>query len=86
MLIARITDVCSHNAVIISGATSRDVENIPCARLGDVVLCPIHGVNMIITLQNVPTTDGLLTAHQGGIAKCGAIILTGSSTDEIFAS
>lgn len=69
-------DLCTHGAKIITGSDSRLVNGQPVARMGDLVNCPIHGVNPIISVtDNMPFTDGRLTAHQTAQAKCGAIIL-----------
>lgn len=76
---ARLGDHLSHGATIISGSSTRTVDGIPVARLGDLVNCPIHGVNPIIAVLDTPLTDGVNTAHLNAAAACGAIIIDGST-------
>lgn len=71
-----VGDLCTHNAKIITGSSTRNVNGQPVARLGDSVLCPLHGRQPITIIQgSMPLTDGRLTACEGSVAKCGAVIL-----------
>lgn len=77
--IARVGDTCTHGATIITGEDIRTVEGKKVARVGDLVNCPIHGVNPIISSYSDPmTTTSKKTAHVRSVAKCGAVIITGS--------
>lgn len=77
--IARVGDTGSHGATIITGEDIRIVEGKKVARRGDLVNCPIHGVNKIIsTVTNPMVTTEKDTAHVQSICECGAIITTGS--------
>jgi uncharacterized Zn-binding protein involved in type VI secretion len=81
--IALITSQMTHGARIISGSPDRYVDGVPVARLGDPVYCPKrgHGKNYIAYV-NLPsqTTDEKTPAHVGARARCGAMIITGSTT------
>lgn len=77
--ITRIGDNLSHGAVVITGETIRTVEGKKVARRGDLVSCPLHGVQPIVTtISNPVTTTGPNTAHLASVAACGAILITGS--------
>lgn len=77
--IARVGDTCTHGATIITGEGIRTVDGKKVARRGDLVNCPIHGVNEIVTVVTSPmNTTEKDTAHVRSIAKCGAEIITGS--------
>lgn len=77
--VARIGDTCDHGAVIITGAPSQTANNIPIARMGDLVMCPIHGVNPIVSVLATTSADSQQPfATIGAIASCGAMIVTAS--------
>lgn len=82
--ITRIGDSCSHGATVITGESIRTVDGKKVARKGDLVNCPIHGVNKIITTLSSPLdTTKQKTSYLGSVAECGAIILTGSDVTKI---
>lgn len=69
-------DKLTHGAIILTGSPTRKVNGQPVARLGDIVLCPLHGKNPIVQVTGgMPMTDGMMTAHQTAKSLCGAIIL-----------
>jgi uncharacterized Zn-binding protein involved in type VI secretion len=79
MKITRVGDNLSHGAVVITGEDMRTVEGKKVARRGDLVSCPLHGVQQIITTLSSPvTTNKPNTAHVTSVAACGAILITGS--------
>lgn len=77
---ARVSDVCDHGAVIITGASTIMVNGLPVARVGDLVSCPLdgHGINPIIAVEPFHTTEGKDTAHISARTACGAVIITAS--------
>lgn len=78
--IARVGDRCTHGAVIITGDPIRIVEGQRVARLGDLVACPIHGINPLVTVLASPVvTTEKKTARIGSVAQCGAVVITGSN-------
>lgn len=82
--VARLGDACSHGATIVSGATAQTVNGRPLACMGDLVLCPIHGLNMIVTVMATTSQDGQKPyAHLGAIAHCGAVVISASPTDQV---
>lgn len=75
----RIGDSCTHGAVVITGDGIRITDGRKVARRGDLVACPIHGINPIVTVTTTPLiTSSPDTSHIGSIAACGAVIITGS--------
>jgi uncharacterized Zn-binding protein involved in type VI secretion len=81
--LARVTDMCTHGAVVITGSPDKYNDNLSVARLHDIVACPRHGPNPIISITTTQQTDNLLTAHVIAIAACGAVIITGSSDNYV---
>lgn len=77
--VTRVGDLGEHGAVVITGRDNHYVEGLPIARIGDLVNCPIHGIQQIIasTAPTVFTNNGQ-NSHVGSIAECGAMIITGS--------
>lgn len=71
-----VGDKLTHGAVIVTGSPTRKANGQQVARLGDMVDCPLHGMNPIVQIiANMPYTDGSPTAHETAKAQCGAIIL-----------
>lgn len=74
----RLGDSMTHGATLVSGSADRLVNNIPVCRLGDVVSCPIHGINQIVSVNTTTYTDNKNTVIIGAVAACGAVVITGS--------
>ncbi len=51
----------------------------PLARVGDKHVCPVHGVNVIVSGTS-QVLDGRPIAAIGSKCACGAVILTGSAS------
>ena len=75
---ARLGDLSSHCGVIITAARRTFVNGRPAARLGDLHICPIHGVTPIVTGDSDTLIEGRPSARIGDLAACGAVIVTGS--------
>ena len=76
---SRIGDIHSHGGTIITGASSVVDQNSPTARIGDLAVCPIHGIVTIVTGNNTVIDEGSPTASIGDLLSCGAVIVTGAS-------
>lgn len=77
--IARVGDMASHGAQVITGHPTISTNDRNHARVGDLVNCPLHGVNMILSVNNGKVINGnQKAAHVAAVAKCGAQIITGS--------
>lgn len=81
--IARIGDLIDHGGYVLEGSPTRKIDNIPCARIGDNVICAVHGINPIVTGSPHSSTDFRRTARIGSRTACGAIIITGSPTSKV---
>ena len=80
--IARLGDTTDHGGVIITSSPDTLSNGILIARVGDLVSCPIHGVNPIIS----GSTTGVLVndkicAIVGSKTACGSTVITGSPDD-----
>ncbi len=75
---ARIGDVTDHGGVIVSGSTDSYTNGNAVARVGDVVLCPLHGQTVIVSGSTTHFTNGNADARIGDVTSCGATIVSGS--------
>lgn len=79
--ISRIGDTSDHGGTIITGSTGFDIAGVPVARVGDILACPLHGNNPIVSsLVLTAQDDGKLLAHIGSKTQCGATIITGDAS------
>lgn len=76
---ARITDTSTHGGAIITGASSFIDEGQPTARIGDILLCPIHGPNPIVTGSAKMLVEGSPISRIGDVTACGAVISSGAA-------
>lgn len=76
---SRKTDTLTHEAVVITGSDKVIDDNQPTARIGDLVSCPIHGVNPLVTGNPSVIDDGQPTSSIGDVAQCGAVLVTGAA-------
>jgi uncharacterized Zn-binding protein involved in type VI secretion len=75
--VVRLGDPSNHGGVVISSCSRTRAEGILISRLGDLHSCPIpgHGVTPIVSgVCGRTYTEGKLTAHDGCVAACGAVI------------
>lgn len=77
---ARVGDPCTHGAVVKTGSPTRSIEGKAVARIDDLVDCPIHGVNKIVSGSSDTFLEGKGVAYVGSVSECGAEILDGAST------
>ncbi|RMD87197.1 MAG: hypothetical protein D6813_13900 [Calditrichaeota bacterium] len=77
--VARVGDSISHGGVITSGSLKLFENGVSLARVGDAVICNIHGAQTIISGSTKVFENGLGVARVGDSISCGAIITTGST-------
>lgn len=78
--VSKIGDTSDHGGAIITGSASFVVSGIPVARVGDILACPIHGDNPIVSSLVINAQDeGKPLAHIGSKTQCGATITTGDT-------
>lgn len=76
--VARVTDTISHGGYIIDGCPTVTVNELKKARVGDPVICHIHGPQVISTGCSTVTAGNKEVARIGDLISCGAVITTGS--------
>lgn len=64
---------------MITSAQNTHAEGPKVARLGDTLMCPLHGPQPIVTASTDTITEGKGTARHGDIAACGASLISGAS-------
>lgn len=80
---ARITDVCSHGPMIVTGSPTMIDENQPTSRIGDLYACPIHGLNPIVTGASKHIVENSPSSRIGDVTACGAVIITGAQRCDV---
>ena len=81
--VARLGDTSSHGGQIItSGHKFTDAGKL-VARIDDILACPIHGPNPIVTGSPMFKSEGKKVARgdggNGSVTACGAILIGGSA-------
>jgi uncharacterized Zn-binding protein involved in type VI secretion len=79
-LVSRLGDTSDHGGQIVTASPSFKVEGIPVARIGDILDCPEHGKNPIVSSLTTQKQGGVLLAHVGSKTECGATITTGCAS------
>lgn len=77
--VSRIGDAIDHGGSIIEGSPNVECNSIKVARLGDAVMCAIHGLQHISSASTTVKANSIGVARIGDSISCGAVIITGSS-------
>jgi len=77
--IARLGDSSDHGGAISTSASRTKVEGILVARVGDILSCPIHGPNPIVTGSPEFEVEGQKVARTSSVTQCGAVIIGGAA-------
>jgi uncharacterized Zn-binding protein involved in type VI secretion len=78
--VSRLGDTSDHGGQIVTASPTFKVGGIPVARIGDILDCPQHGKNPIVSSLITQKQGGVILAHVGSKTECGATITTGSAT------
>lgn len=78
-LIARLGDTSTHSGTIVTSAVNTWCEGPQVARITDLLACPIHGLNPIVTGSPSFPVENLLCAHTDSITECTARIISGAA-------
>lgn len=79
-LIVRLGDTSTHGGTIVTSASKTYAEGPRVARLGDILMCPIHGPNAIVSGSPNTITENRPTArHMVDSTSCGALVISGAS-------
>ncbi len=76
---SRISDRGTHGGVIVTGSPNTIDENKPSARIGDVYICPIHGLQVIVTGSPKTIVNNRRNARISSVTSCGSVICTGAA-------
>lgn len=68
-------DATTHGGRVIKASGSFTIDGRRVARLGDLVLCPMHGVNPIIEGDTATLDEGLPLALHGHHSTCGCALI-----------
>ena len=77
--VSKIGDTSDHGGAIVTASASK-VGGIAVARIGDILDCPQHGKNPIVSSIVISKIGGVPVAHIGSKTQCGATITTGCAT------
>jgi len=77
-------DGTDHGGKVIAGSPVHDIDGKPIARLGDLVDCPAHGENRIVSAHATLTVGGVAVAVDGCETECGSRLI-GSGTASVEA-
>lgn len=75
---ARLGDSISHGGSITGASPDVYCNGIRVARLGDSVLCALHGPQSISSSSGTVFANGIGVARVGDSITCGATITSGS--------
>lgn len=76
--VTRIGDFCGHPGVLISGSPDTTVNGIPNSTVTSLVLCFLHGVQIVVSGNPHHTVNGLNCSRIGSCVSCGSMVITGS--------
>lgn len=76
--VIRLGDPTTHGGKVVSAAPCSSAGDIPIARLGDKVTCPIpgHGTTTIVEGDPNWLIDGIPVALEGHKTSCGASLIS----------
>lgn len=78
-LIVRLGDTSSHGGAVITAASKSFAEGARIARVGDILLCPVHGPQPIVEGSGNSLCEGANIARHGDAVACGATLISGAS-------
>ena len=85
--VIRLGDKTSHGGVVASASMVSDSGGVPVARVGDTVVCPLHGDSQCVIVSGDPTmiVDGKPVARHGDLTSCGATLIASqqSTVDQV---
>lgn len=81
--VARKDDTISHGGFIVAGSPNVITNARQTARLGDPVICFIHGSQFISSASGTVRANGRGVARLGDMISCGAVI--SSASPNVFA-
>lgn len=77
--VARLGDTSTHGGAIVTAASKTKCEGAFVARVTDILDCPIHGPNPIVTGSPNYLVEGQQCARTTSLTACGASIIGGAT-------
>ncbi len=68
-------DATTHGGKVIKASGSFTIDGRRVARIGDVVLCPVHGVNSVIEGDGATLDEGIPLVLHGHHSRCGCAVV-----------
>lgn len=81
--VVRLGDTSSHGGAVITSSQDYKSEGIFVARVTDLLVCPIHGVNPIVEGSDYHLNNGLKLARHGDHTACGAALIASVQKHDI---
>ena len=78
--IIRHGDTSTHGGVVMTASADSFGDGPPVARLGDLLLCPKHGLKPIVSGSDKSLVNSKPVARMGDKAACGAMLVPGATT------
>jgi uncharacterized Zn-binding protein involved in type VI secretion len=75
LTVARLGDTSDHGGAIVTAGTQHAAGGVAIARVTDILACPIHGTNPIVTGSPNFVSQGERVARTSSLTACGASII-----------
>ncbi len=73
-------DTTTHAGAVMEGSGVSTINGMGIARVGDLVMCPVHGATVIMTGDEDYVLGGQAAARAGDLTTCGAVLVASQST------
>ncbi|KAB0530682.1 PAAR domain-containing protein [Xanthomonas citri pv. glycines] len=78
-----VGDQLDHGGSVVTGSAETDVDGKPVARIGDKVVCNVHGQTEIASGDATVMIDGKPVARHGDKTACGGALISTQGTTGI---
>lgn len=78
-LLVRLGDTSTHGGAVVTSSARTPVEGPNVARIGDILMCPLHGPSAIIQGSPNVLAEGKEIARHGDACACGAALISGAA-------
>jgi uncharacterized Zn-binding protein involved in type VI secretion len=72
----RLGDTSSHGGEMVTSSSKSPIEGPNVCRIGDLLACPIHGLNPVVEGSPDTLAEGPPVARQGDHTACGAALIS----------
>ena len=81
--IAVVGDTTTHGGRVVTGSEADTIDGRAIARMGDLVDCPLHGIQPIIEGDDTTLLEGRPMALEGHRVACGCRLLAGGGNGSV---